>query len=99
MDYELTHQPGQNRTEPDMSGGVRPRTSPETTPFGVVRVCPADVSGLVRPLDTPPDWHERIARRQREWRELGPVAAARLWHQRGECGKAVMAVVEGMEWR
>lgn len=45
------------------------------------------------PLDTPPDWHDRIARRQREWRELGPEQALRLWHARGEASRHVLAAM------
>jgi hypothetical protein len=44
---------------------------------------------IVAPLDTPPDWHSRIATRQHEWRTLGPEAAMTLWQSRGECSNAV----------
>lgn len=36
----------------------------------------------ITPLDTPADWHDRIAQRAREWRELGPAAALSLWRSR-----------------
>ena len=48
---------------------------------------------LVTPLDTPPDWHDRIARRQREWRDLGPEQALRTWHARGEASRHVLAAM------
>lgn len=63
--------------------------------------CPEPQHGatipLVEPLDTPPDWFNRIAQRAAEWRDLGPVEAARRWNARGQCGAAVLAVVEAME--
>lgn len=45
------------------------------------------------PLDTPSNWHLRIAARRAEVEALGLEAAMRLWHARGECGAAVLSVL------
>lgn len=44
------------------------------------------------PLDTPPDWHAKIALRQHEWETLGPAAAIALWRERGEMSRAVLDI-------
>lgn len=54
---------------------------------------------MIEPLDTPPDWHARIAARAAEWTQLGPIEAARQQHKRGEMGKHVLAVVEALDAR
>lgn len=43
------------------------------------------------PLDTPPDWHDRIARRAAEY-AADPEKAIRDWHARGEMSRAVQDV-------
>lgn len=45
------------------------------------------------PLDTPTNWHLRIAARRAEVEALGLEAAMRLWHKRGESGAAVLSVL------
>ena len=51
----------------------------------------------VEPLDTPHDWHQRIATRAAEAQQHGMAEAARRWHARGDLGRHVLAVVEAME--
>lgn len=63
--------------------GVSGMTTSMTTKPGGCHKAPT-------PLDTPHDWHDSIARRAAEWRDLGPEAAIRAWNARGECSRAVM---------
>ncbi len=50
----------------------------------------ADKQKTVAPLDTPPDWHARIALRQHEWDTLGPAGAIALWRERAEMSRPVL---------
>lgn len=103
--------PGQNRTCPDLSGAVRPRTTAVTPPpKGGVRSCPADLSGSVRPSAVEDSWPHgtggrcgavfaaTIARRQADIARLGLRAATELWIAEGLQGSAIMAVLSEADW-
>lgn len=72
------------------AGATCPDTGTNGThPFRGVP-CPVPVSRVPAPIDTPADWHQRIAKRQSEWQTLGSSAAILLWHQRGEASRHVL---------
>lgn len=88
-------QSGTNGTLPNSvdgtyAGGLTSETLPPNVP--AIGRGFSDVSASIppEPLDTPLDWFDRIARRQAEWRDLGPEQALRTWHSRGEASRHVL---------